>query len=55
MDPAGLSADDPAIWDLALSSDDDIVVAITPEAGAEDGDLARYYYAGVVVNSAPLH
>jgi hypothetical protein len=55
VDPAGLSSDDPAIWDLALTSDDDIVVVVTPETGSEDGDLARYYYAGVVVNTAPLH
>ena len=55
IDPAGVSADDPAIWDLALTSDNDIYVAIEHETGAEDADSARYYFAEAVVYDSPIN
>jgi hypothetical protein len=55
FDPAGVSSDDPAVWDLLLASDNDIYIAIEHETGAEDADAARFYFAEAVVYDSPIN
>jgi len=55
IDPGGASADDPAVHDLLLASDNDIYFAIEHETGAADADAARFYFAQAVVYDTPIN
>lgn len=53
--PSSGSADDPAVLDLELESDNNIYITIEHETGIDDADTSHFYFGEVIVYDSPVN